>query len=304
MKILVTGSTGFVGNNLRNRLKDSKDTVYYSNSTSCNLLIKQAVNNYMNHIRPDAIIHLAARVGGIQANAANPGQFMYENLTMGVNLIHAAYTYKVKQFIMIGTVCSYPKYTPVPFKEEDLWNGYPEETNAPYGIAKKSLMEMLLAYYNQYGMQSVNLIPVNLYGPHDCLDPNVSHVIPALIKKVLEAKKFDYPSIEVWGDGSVSREFLYVDDCIDAIIKALTLKDYPWPLNIGTGKEIFIKDLVSKICELVDWHGEIRYQTNKPNGQPRRCLDVSRAKRILQFEAKTSLNNGLKYTIDYFRNKI
>ena len=247
------------------------------------------------------IIHLAATVGGIGANKENPGLFMYDNLCMGMNLIESCRKYgKLKKFIMVGTVCAYPKFTPVPFKEEDIWNGYPEETNAPYGIAKKALMELLIAYKKQYGFESTNLIPVNMYGPHDNFDPSISHVIPALILKIASAMKSGERQVELWGTGQASREFLFVEDCAEAIALSINKETGPEPINVGTGSEIKICDLVTEIAEQMGYEGQIVYDNSKPDGQPRRCLDTSKAKEKLDFEAKTGLQDGLKETIEWF----
>lgn len=304
LRILVTGSSGFVGTNLINRLNKAKDLIVLpSNSKNMNLLKPDEIGYCLSTFKPDIIIHLAAKVGGIQANAAHPGLFIHDNLAMGINLIEAARLHKVRNFIMLGTVCSYPKFTPVPFKESDFWNGYPEETNAPYGIAKKALVEMLGAYRNQYGMNSICLIPSNMYGPYDHFNEEVSHVIPALIKKIIEAKNFGYPNIKVWGDGTASREFLYVDDCVESIIRSLHFAGHTI-VNIGTGIEVTIRELAYKICHLVGYVGNIEWETDKPNGQPRRCLDVSKAKECLDFEAKIDLETGLKRTIEWYKGKI
>ena len=256
----------------------------------------------LNTYKPDVVIHLAARVGGIGANKINPGLFMYENLSMGVNLIESCRKYgKLKKFIMVGTVCSYPKFTPVPFKESDIWNGYPEETNAPYGIAKKALIELLKAYNKQYDMNCTNIIPVNMYGPRDNFNPEYSHVIPALILKFQRAIKTDSKSVEIWGTGKASREFLYVDDCAEAIKKSLDIDTGPDPINIGTGSEISIKDLSELIAEKCGYSGDIIFNTEFPDGQPRRCLDTNLAKHKLDFVAKTNLNDGLDKTLNWYK---
>jgi GDP-L-fucose synthase len=255
--------------------------------------------------QPDVIVHLAARVGGIGANKENPGLFFYENLAMGMNLIETARKYgKLKKFVMVGTVCSYPKHAPVPFKEEDIWNGYPEETNAPYGVAKKTLMEMLIAYNAQYGLNCTNLVPVNMYGPHDNFDPAISHVIPALILKFDKAIQNKENEVKVWGTGKASREFLYIDDCAEAIRKSVEIDTTPHPINIGTGSEISISDLAEKIRDLMGYKGDVVFNANGLDGQPRRCLDTSRACRVLGFQAQTGLARGLQTTINwYYKNK-
>ena len=255
-----------------------------------------------NHKQPDVVVHLAATVGGIGANKENPGRFMYENLVMGTNLIEAGRHEGLKKFIMVGTVCSYPKFTPVPFKEEDIWNGYPEETNAPYGIAKKALMQLIISYKEQYGFNGINLIPVNMYGPHDNFDPKISHVIPALILKFHEAMKHDdHSPVSIWGTGSASREFLYVDDCAEAIVRAMGYHDDPQPINIGTGKEITIKNLSHLVAEKMGYTGQMIFDTTKPDGQPRRCLNTNRATSDLGFTAKTMFEEGIVKTIKWFR---
>jgi GDP-L-fucose synthase len=251
----------------------------------------------------DIVIHLAAHVGGIGLNRAKPAELFYDNLIMGAQLIHAAYLAGVKKFVCIGTICSYPKFTPVPFEEDDLWNGYPEETNAPYGIAKKALLTQLQAYRQQYNFNGIYLLPVNLYGPNDNFDPQSSHVIPALIRKVAEAQAEGRDYIEVWGDGTPTREFIYSADAARGIVMATIHYNRPEPINIGTGYEISIKDLVDLICQLMGYTGRIVWQTDQPNGQPRRCLDTRRAKRLLGFIARTPLKEGLKQTIDWYRSQ-
>jgi GDP-L-fucose synthase len=251
----------------------------------------------------DIVIHLAAHVGGIGLNRAKPAELFYDNLIMGAQLIHAAYLAGVKKFVCIGTICSYPKFTPVPFEEDDLWNGYPEETNAPYGIAKKALLTQLQAYRQQYNFNGIYLLPVNLYGPNDNFDPQSSHVIPALIRKVAEAQAEGRDYIEVWGDGTPTREFIYSADAARGIVMATIHYNRPEPINIGTGYEISIKDLVDLICQLMGYTGRIVWQTDQPNGQPRRCLDTRRAKRLLGFIACTPLKEGLKQTIDWYRSQ-
>jgi GDP-L-fucose synthase len=240
-------------------------------------------------------------VGGIGLNQAKPAELFYDNLIMGSQLIHAAYLAGVEKFVCVGTICAYPKFTPVPFKEEDLWNGYPEETNAPYGIAKKALLVQLQAYRQQYGFNGIYLLPVNLYGPMDNFDPETSHVIPALIRKVHEAQQRGQNYVEVWGDGSPTREFFYAEDAARGILLATQLYNSPEPLNLGTGEEISIRDLIALICELMGFQGEIRWRTDKPNGQPRRCLDVSKAREKIGFVAKVGLREGLQRTIDWYR---
>ena len=302
MKILLTGATGFLGNNLEPMLSRKHEVIGHGSST-WDLRNQMQTEYWVGHIKPDAIIHAAGSVGGIGANQENPGKFMYENLIMGANLIHQASRNKIPKFILLGTVCAYPKHTPVPFQEKDLWNGYPEETNAPYGIAKKTLMRLVEAYHEQYGLNGVNLIPVNMYGPHDHFNLTSSHVIPALILKVKEAIQSNSESITLWGTGQVSREFLYAPDCAEAICLALEKDVSPEPINIGTGREIKIAELIETITDIMGYDGDIIYDPTKPDGQPRRCLDTSKAKEKLGFEAKTGLFEGLTKTIEWFRGQ-
>ena len=298
MKILLTGATGFLGQNLKPVLKQDYE-VCGIGSQFWDLRDQQKVYQALNHFEPDVIGHAAGSVGGILANRENPGKFMYENLIMGANLIEAARTSNIKKFILLGTVCAYPKFTPVPFKEEDLWNGYPEETNAPYGIAKKTLMKLVETYHCQYGFNGVNLIPVNMYGPHDHFNLTSSHVIPALILKFYDAIQSG-KDVTLWGTGEASREFLYAPDCAEAIKLAIEKDIGPNPINIGTGKEIKIKDLATEIAEQMGFSGKIIYDDSKPDGQPRRCLDTTHAEEVLGFKAKTDLQVGLKQTIEWF----
>jgi GDP-L-fucose synthase len=252
-------------------------------------------------MNPDIVIHLAAVVGGIGANREHPGKFFYENLMMGVQLIEQARLRNIEKFVAIGTVCAYPRFTPVPFKEEDIWNGYPEETNAPYGLAKKMLLVQSQAYRQEYGFNSIFLLPVNLYGPRDNFDPASSHVIPALIKKCVDAIDSGADHISCWGTGNVSREFIYVADAAEGILLATEYYNGSEPINIGTGFEITIKELAEKIANLTGFKGEIRQDASKPDGQPRRCLDTSRAKELFGFEVKTNFDEGLEITIDWYR---
>ena len=304
MRILVTGGTGFLGKNIQENLGAFLNQDYSISTIGSevyDLRCQQACRKVVQYYNPDVILHAAGSVGGIGANQENPGKFMYDNLIMGANLIETARIENVQKFVLLGTVCAYPKYTPVPFKEEDLWNGYPEETNAPYGIAKKTLMKMLQTYKEQYGMRGANLIPVNMYGPHDHFNLTSSHVIPALILKFYNAMK-NGDEVELWGTGSASREFLYASDCVEAIARAIETDVDLEPINIGTGKEITIKELAKEIAEQMGYEGQIKWQTDKPDGQPRRCLDTSKAKKLLDFEAKTDLQTGLKQTIEWFLN--
>lgn len=306
-KVIVTGGSGFLGKAVNKALKSNLfyDVVSLGGKREYDLTNQKQVDYLYKEYEPDAIIHLAAKVGGIGANKDNPGLFLYENLAMGMNLIETARKYgKLKKFVMVGTVCAYPKFTPVPFKEDEIWNGYPEETNAPYGIAKKTLTEMLIAYNSQYGLNCTNLIPVNMYGPHDHFDPAISHVIPAIILKIDKAIDNKEEVVELWGTGKASREFLYIDDCATAIKKALEIDTTPHPINIGTGVECRIDDLAAKIARMMNYEGHIGFNTNGLDGQPRRCLDTSRATRVLGFEAKTKLDRGLHDTISwYYKNK-
>lgn len=300
-KILVTGGNGFLGQRVVAALivhGALKENIFTPRSTELDLLKKEDCVKAV--AGQDIVIHLAAVVGGIGANREHPGKFFYENLMMGVQLMEAARVGGVQKFVAIGTVCAYPKFTPVPFKEDDLWNGYPEETNAPYGLAKKMLLVQAQAYRQEYGFNAIYLLPVNLYGPKDNFDPTSSHVIPALIKKVYDAKQANAPFIEAWGTGSASREFLYVDDAAEGIVLATEKYDKSDPVNLGVGREIAIKDLTETICRLMDYKGEIRWDTTKPDGQPRRSLDVLRAEKEFGFRAKTRFDEGVRETIDWY----
>ena len=299
-KILLTGATGFLGKNLLPFLRNKNYEVVGIGSDVYDLRCQQACRKAMQHYAPDVIIHAAGSVGGIGANQENPGKFMYENLAMGANMIERARQNNVSKFILLGTVCSYPKFTPVPFQEKDLWNGYPEETNAPYGIAKKALMTLLETYHEQYGMNGVNLIPVNIYGPHDHFNLTSSHVIPALILKFYNAMKAGDRTVELWGTGEASREFLFAPDCCEAIELAIQKDVGPEPMNIGTGKEIKIGNLATEIAEQMGYEGKIVYDASKPDGQRRRCLNTGRAKEELGFTAATDLVDGLRETIRWF----
>jgi len=300
-KIVVTGGSGFLGSHLVGKLKEYSDVeVFVPRKSDYNLVQMDAVKRLFADTRPDLVIHLAAVVGGIGANQKNPGRFFYDNLMMGAQMIEQAYLNDVSKFVAIGTVCAYPKFTPVPFKEDDLWNGYPEETNAPYGLAKKMMLAQSQSYRAQYGFNSIFLLPANLYGPGDNFDLENSHVIPALIRKCLEARRKNASYIEVWGTGNASREFLYVEDCARAIVSASADYDGEEPVNIGTGNEITIRDLVEMIAQLTGFAGEIRWQGDRPDGQPRRSLDVSRAFEKFGFRAKTPLREGLEQTIEWY----
>ena len=304
-RILITGGAGFLGGNLVDALRrlGCKHLLVFR-SSEYDLRNPAETARLFNDTRPQVVIHLAAVVGGIGANRASPGRFFYDNLMMGVEVIEQARLHKVEKVVAIGTVCAYPKFTPVPFREEDLWNGYPEETNAPYGIAKKMLLVQAQAYRQQYGLNSIYLLPVNLYGPGDSFDPEKSHVIPALIKKCFDAIHSGADHIDVWGTGAASREFLYVEDCARAIVLATQHYDKPEPINLGAGREISIRELVELIGELSGFRGEIRWDPNKPDGQPRRCLDVSKAEREFGFRAQTDFRAGLRKTIEWYRERV
>jgi GDP-L-fucose synthase len=259
------------------------------------------VQRMYREMRPDMVLHLAAEVGGIGANQANPGRYFFANMAMALHMIEEARRVGLRKFVQVGTICAYPKHTPVPFREDDLWNGYPEETNAPYGVAKKAAMVMLDGYRRQYGLKSAYLLPVNLYGPWDNFDPSTSHVIPALIRKCLEAVDAGRPTIECWGTGSASREFLYVEDAAEGVVRAAEHLDEPVPVNLGTGSEITIRALVGRVAEACGFTGEIRWDPSKPDGQPRRCVDASRARELLGWRAETDLLEGLRSTVRWYR---
>ena len=301
-RIVVTGGAGFLGKYITEGLR-KRDCRYICvpQIEDYDLVNLNDIVRMYADMKPDVVIHLAAVVGGIGANRAHPGEFFYKNLMMGVQLIEQARLRKIEKFVAIGTVCAYPKFTAVPFNEDDLWNGYPEETNAPYGLAKKMLLVQSQAYRQEYGFNSIFLLPVNLYGPGDNFDPASSHVIPALIKKCIDAVESGEDHIVCWGTGKVSREFIYVADAAEGILLATEHYNGADPVNIGNGFEITIKDLVEKIAELTGFRGEIRWDSTKPDGQPRRRLDVSKAKKLFGFEAKTSFDEGLKATIQWYK---
>ena len=300
-RVVVTGGAGFLGSYILEGLKERgcKD-ILVPTIEEYDLVKLEDIKRMYDDMRPGVVIHLAAVVGGIGANREHPGKFFYDNLMMGIQLIEQGRLRGIEKFVAIGTVCAYPKFTPVPFKEDDIWNGYPEETNAPYGLAKKMLLVQSQAYREEYDFNSIFLLPVNLYGPRDNFDPASSHVIPALIKKCVDAVKAGDKRIECWGTGSASREFIYAADAAEGILLATENYNGSEPVNIGAGFEITIKDLVEKIAALADFEGEIVWDSSKPDGQPRRCLDTSRAKKEFGFEAKTGFDEGLKATIDWY----
>ena len=299
-RVFVTGGNGFLGGYVVERLRAAGANVSAPRRAECDLLDPDAIDRALTSFNADMVIHMAATVGGIGANQREPGRFFYENMMMGVQLIEAARRHSVDKTVVLGTVCAYPKHTPVPFHEADIWNGYPEETNAPYGIAKKALLVQLDAYRQQYGMNGIFLIPVNLYGPRDTFDPARSHVIPALIRKFVDARNERAPSVEVWGTGQASREFLYVDDCARAIVLAAERYEESEPVNIGAGAEISIAELAALIANLCGYRGTLTFDASKPDGQPRRSLDVSRAEQAFGFKATTSLRDGLRRTIEWY----
>lgn len=304
-RIVVTGGAGFLGKVVQRTLRArGYRHILVPTIEECDLRREADIRRMYAEMRPDVVIHLAAVVGGIGANRENPGKFFYENAIMGIQLIELGRQAGLKKMVVIGTICAYPKFAPVPFREDDLWSGYPEETNAPYGVAKKALLVQLQAYREQYGMNGVFLLPVNLYGPGDNFDPATSHVIPALIRKCVDAKRSGAKEIVVWGDGSATREFIYVDDAAEGIVLATERYNDPDPVNIGVGFEISIRDLVDLIIRLTGYEGKVVWDTTKPNGQPRRMLDVRRAKERFGFEAKVGFEEGLKRTIDWYRDRM
>ena len=304
-KILVTGGAGFLGKQVVSQLVSAganPNNITVPRSQVCDLRILEKCQQSVQG--QDIVIHLAAHVGGIGLNREKPAELFYDNLIMGVQLIEAAYQAGVEKFVCVGTICAYPKFTPVPFQEDDLWNGYPEETNAPYGIAKKALLVQLQSYRQQYNFNGIYLLPVNLYGPEDNFDPRSSHVIPALIHKIHQAQQQGEKQLAVWGDGSPTREFIYSTDAAMGIVMAMQAYNSPEPVNLGTNTEISIKDLVDLISEIMDFKGEIVWQVEQPNGQPRRCLDTQRAEKSFGFSAQTKLAEGLKNTVQWYRQQI
>jgi GDP-L-fucose synthase len=300
-QILVTGGGGFLGSHLCERLEAAGCRPFVPHQAEYDLTTKEGVERVMQDSEPQLVIHLAARVGGIGANQRNPGAYFFDNLMMGSLLMERSRLAGVEKFVQLGTVCSYPKFTPVPFREDNLWDGYPEETNAPYGVAKKALLVQAQSYREQYGFNAIYLIPVNMYGPRDNFDLETSHVIPGLIRKMVEGRERGEEEIVLWGDGTPSREFLFVDDCAEALMLATEHYDGREPVNLGAGFEITIRELAELIQELTGYEGRIVWDKSRPNGQPRRSLEVSRAEREFGFRAKTDFREGLRRTIDFFR---
>lgn len=302
VRVVVTGGAGFFGRVVCRKLKERGcQFLFVPRRADVDLTRQADVERLFEEARPDVVIHLAADVGGIGANRTHPGRFFYGNLAMGLHLIEQARARGIRKFVQVGTVCAYPKFTPVPFREDDLWNGYPEETNAPYGVAKRSLFVMLDAYRREYGTASALVVPVNLYGPGDNFDLESSHVIPALIRKCVSALERGDAAMSCWGTGSASREFLYVDDAAEGLLAAAEVMEEPVPINLGTGREITIRDLTTLIAGLVGFEGTIEWDVSMPDGQPRRCLDTSRAEQLLGWRAATTLEDGLRQTIDWYR---
>jgi GDP-L-fucose synthase len=299
--VVVTGGAGFLGSRVVEKLRQRGCTnIVIPRFRDYDLVRYENAERLIHSAKPQIVIHLAARVGGIGANRVNPGQFFYDNLMMGVQLMEVSRLAGVPKFVAVGTICAYPKFTPVPFKEDHLWDGYPEETNAPYGLAKKMMLVQAQAYREQYGFNAIYVLPVNLYGPGDNVDPETSHVIPAIIRKCVEAVRSGQKEIVLWGTGTPTREFLYVDDAAEGILRATESYNGRDPVNLGSGKEIRIKDLAALIARLTGFHGEIVWDTSRPDGQPRRALDTSRAEREFAFRAATSLEEGLRRTIEWY----
>jgi GDP-L-fucose synthase len=301
VRVLVTGGGGFLGSHLVARLREDGLDPFVARRRDYDLTVAVDAERMFADARPELVLHLAAEVGGIGANRANPGRYWYANLMMGAHVLEQCRLHEVRKAVILGTICAYPKFAPVPFSEDDLWNGYPEETNAPYGVAKKALLVGAQAYREQYGLDAAYLLPVNLYGPRDNFDLQTSHVIPALIRKMVEAGTTGEREIVLWGDGSPTREFLYVEDCAEGIWLAAQHYDEAEPVNLGTGEEISIRDLAELIAELTGFDGEIVWDTSMPNGQPRRKLDVTRAEQLFGFRAQTALREGLARTVEWYR---
>lgn len=305
LRVTVTGGAGFLGRTVCKKLQERGCLrIDVPRRSEYDLTVAAGVEAMYNDLQPDVLLHLAAEVGGIGANRTSPGRFFYANLAMGLHLIEQARLRNLRKFVQVGTVCAYPKNASVPFREEELWNGFPEETNAPYGVAKKALFVMLDAYRQQYGMRSAVVVPVNLYGPHDNFNPETSHVIPALIRKCIEARLQQRPFITCWGSGKASREFLYVDDAAEGVLRAAETLDAPVPINLGTGQERSIRELVRQIARACQFHGEVQWDVNQPDGQPRRCLDISRAQQILEWKPETSFEEGLRRTVSWYEEEI
>ncbi len=303
-RVAVTGGAGFLGRVVVEKLaaRGCRDP-FVPRSRDYDLRTEDGVRRFLDDARPDVLIHLAAVVGGIGANRENPGSFLYDNLMMGARLIEESRHTGLEKFVCIGTICAYPKFTPVPFREDELWNGYPEETNAPYGLAKKLLLVQLQSYRQQYGLNGIYLLPVNLYGPGDNFDLQTSHVIPALIRKCIEAREAGTDVVSCWGTGTATREFLYVDDCAEGILLAAERYDDPDPMNLGSGHEVSIRDLAETIRTATGFRGELQWDANMPDGQPRRCLDTTRARERIGFEAGTSLEEGLARTVEWYERE-